>query len=105
MSMAPTTDQQSQRTDLGQRVYLLGIFAILVVEAICTHLGCTPAYRTEPGAPDLGPEWPAGFYCPCHGSRYDLAGRVFKNVPAPLNLVVPPHVYHGNTLVIGTEPA
>jgi ubiquinol-cytochrome c reductase iron-sulfur subunit len=75
--------------------------AILVVEAICTHLGCIPAFRPEPGAPDLGPGWPGGFYCPCHGSRYDLAGRVFKNVPAPLNLVVPPHAYQGNVLVIG----
>jgi ubiquinol-cytochrome c reductase iron-sulfur subunit len=75
--------------------------AILVVEAICTHLGCIPAFRPEPGAPDLGPGWPGGFYCPCHGSRYDLAGRVFKNVPAPLNLVVPPHAYQGDKLVIG----
>jgi ubiquinol-cytochrome c reductase iron-sulfur subunit len=75
--------------------------AFLVVEAICTHLGCIPAFRPEPGAPDLGAAWPGGFYCPCHGSRYDLAGRVFKSVPAPLNLVVPPHAYQGNVLVIG----
>jgi ubiquinol-cytochrome c reductase iron-sulfur subunit len=71
--------------------------AFLVVEAVCTHLGCTPAFR-----PDLGADWPGGFYCPCHGSKYDLAGRVFRNVPAPLNLVVPPHAYHGaDTIVIG----
>jgi ubiquinol-cytochrome c reductase iron-sulfur subunit len=75
----------------------------LVVEAVCTHLGCTPVFRPEPGAPDLGESWPGGFYCPCHGSKYDLAGRVFKNVPAPLNLVVPPHAYHADRLVIGEE--
>jgi ubiquinol-cytochrome c reductase iron-sulfur subunit len=78
--------------------------AFLVVEAVCTHLGCTPAFRPEVAAPDLGPGWPGGFYCPCHGSKYDLAGRVFVNVPAPLNLVVPPYSYHGPTrLVIGEE--
>jgi ubiquinol-cytochrome c reductase iron-sulfur subunit len=75
----------------------------LVVTAICTHLGCIPVYRPEPGAADLPPGWPGGFYCPCHGSTYDLAGRVFKNVPAPLNLEVPPHAYHGDKLVIGDE--
>jgi ubiquinol-cytochrome c reductase iron-sulfur subunit len=77
--------------------------AFLVVEAICTHLGCIPVFRPEPGAPDLGGDWPGGFYCPCHGSKYDLAGRVFVNVPAPLNLAVPPHAYHGDRLVIGEE--
>lgn len=75
----------------------------LVLVAICTHLGCIPAFRPEPGAPDLGADWPGGFYCPCHGSRFDLAGRVFRNVPAPRNLEVPPHVYHGDKLVIGEE--
>jgi ubiquinol-cytochrome c reductase iron-sulfur subunit len=75
----------------------------LVVTAICTHLGCIPVYRPEPGAADLPPGWPGGFYCPCHGSAYDLSGRVFKNVPAPLNLEVPPYAYHGDQLVIGDE--
>ena len=75
----------------------------LVLVAICTHLGCIPAFRPEPGAPDLGADWPGGFYCPCHGSRFDLAGRVFRNVPAPRNLEVPPHVYHGDKLVIGEQ--
>jgi ubiquinol-cytochrome c reductase iron-sulfur subunit len=75
----------------------------LVVTAICTHLGCIPVFRPEPGAPDLPAGWPGGFYCPCHGSTYDLAGRVFKNVPAPLNLEVPPYVYRGKLLIIGDE--
>lgn len=72
----------------------------LVVTGVCTHLGCTPVYRPEPAVADLGPEWPGGFYCPCHGSRFDLAGRVFKNVPAPLNLEVPRHMYLSETRVL-----
>jgi ubiquinol-cytochrome c reductase iron-sulfur subunit len=72
---------------------------------VCTHLGCIPGYRPDPGASaELGDEWPGGFYCPCHGSRFDLAGRVFKNVPAPLNLEIPPHTYLGETrLLIGED--
>jgi ubiquinol-cytochrome c reductase iron-sulfur subunit len=77
----------------------------LVVTAVCTHLGCTPVFRPEPGAADIGPDWPGGFYCPCHGSRFDLAGRVFRNVPAPTNLEVPPHTYEGQKLVIGEDTA
>jgi ubiquinol-cytochrome c reductase iron-sulfur subunit len=73
-----------------------------VLEAVCTHLGCVPAFRPQPGATDIGADWPGGFYCPCHGSKFDLAGRVFKNVPAPTNLTVPPHGYLSDaTLVIG----
>lgn len=74
----------------------------LVLVGICTHLGCSPTYRPEQGAPDLGADWPGGFFCPCHGSRFDLAGRVFKNVPAPTNLEVPPYRYLSDTkLLIG----
>lgn len=76
----------------------------LVVIGICTHLGCIPLYRPEVAAVDLGPDWPGGFYCPCHGSRFDLAGRVVKNVPAPRNLEVPPHIYLSETrLLIGQD--
>lgn len=71
----------------------------LVVTGICTHLGCVPVFRPDVAPADLGPEWPGGFYCPCHGSRFDLAGRVFKNVPAPRNLEVPPHAYLGEGLL------
>ena len=75
-----------------------------VAIGICTHLGCVPVYRPEPGAADLGPDWPGGFYCPCHGSKFDLAGRVFKNVPAPRNLEVPEYAYLSDTrLVVGTD--
>jgi ubiquinol-cytochrome c reductase iron-sulfur subunit len=75
----------------------------VVLTAICTHLGCVPVFRPEPDAPDLPPGWPGGFYCPCHGSMFDLAGRVFRNVPAPRNLEVPPHLFQGNKLVIGAD--
>jgi ubiquinol-cytochrome c reductase iron-sulfur subunit len=64
-------------------------FAVLV--GICTHLGCSPTFRPEVAPADLGPDWKGGFFCPCHGSSFDLAGRVYKGVPAPTNLVVPPH--------------
>lgn len=72
-----------------------------VVVGICTHLGCSPTAKLKAGG-DMGDSWPGGFYCPCHGSKFDLAGRVFKGSPAPTNLVVPPHSYaDDNTLVIG----
>ena len=66
-------------------------FAVLI--GICTHLGCSPTFRPEVAPADLGPDWKGGFFCPCHGSTFDLAGRVYKGVPAPTNLVVPPHQY------------
>lgn len=78
---------------------------LFVVIGICTHLGCIPLYVPKPGDPSVGPTWPGGFHCPCHGSLYDLAGRVFKNVPAPLNLPVPRHRYVSDTVVrIGEDP-
>lgn len=76
----------------------------LVLIGICTHLGCIPTFRPKPGAPDIGASWPGGFYCPCHGSKFDLAGRVFKNVPAPTNLEVPPYEFASMpTLLIGED--
>lgn len=78
---------------------------VLVVVAVCTHLGCTPSQRFTPGAqPSLPDDWPGGFLCPCHGSTYDLAGRVFKDKPAPQNLDVPPYMFtSATTLVIGKD--
>ncbi|MFT4058549.1 MAG: ubiquinol-cytochrome c reductase iron-sulfur subunit [Legionella sp.] len=74
----------------------------LVLVGICTHLGCSPKYKPTLG--DLGTDWPGGFFCPCHGSTFDLAGRVFKNVPAPINMEVPPHYFiNQQTLVIGED--
>ena len=77
---------------------------IAVLEAICTHLGCIPSFRPTPGAPDIGTTWPGGFYCPCHGSKFDFAGRVFKNVPAPTNLSVPNYQFASDSmLLIGVD--
>ena len=77
---------------------------IAVLEAICTHLGCIPSFRPTAGASDIGASWPGGFYCPCHGSKFDFAGRVFKNVPAPTNLTVPPYQFASeSTLLIGAD--
>lgn len=77
---------------------------ILVVEGVCTHLGCSPVYRKDIAPADLGADWLGGFFCPCHGSKFDLAGRVYKGVPAPTNLVVPPHTYLSESqLLIGSE--
>ncbi|MCE7914896.1 MAG: ubiquinol-cytochrome c reductase iron-sulfur subunit [Nitrosomonas sp. PRO4] len=77
---------------------------ILVTEGVCTHLGCSPVFRKDIAPADLGPDWQGGFFCPCHGSKFDLAGRVYKNVPAPTNMVVPPHMYMSDSrLLIGSE--
>ncbi len=74
----------------------------LVVVGICTHLGCMPKLHAKAGDPLLGASWPGGYYCPCHGSRYDLAARVMDGSPAPLNLPVPPHYYRDEkTIVVG----
>jgi ubiquinol-cytochrome c reductase iron-sulfur subunit len=70
-----------------------------VAVALCTHLGCVPTYRPAIAPADLGPDWKGGFFCPCHGSRYDLAGRVYKDVPAPNNLPVPPYFYVKDTVI------
>ncbi len=78
---------------------------IAVLVGICTHLGCIPTFRPTPGAPDIGAAWPGGFYCPCHGSKFHLAGRVFRNVPAPTNLAVPPYRFaSAASLLIGAGP-
>ncbi len=76
---------------------------MLVAVGICTHLGCSPTFRKDLGAPDLGADWPGGFFCPCHGSRFDLAARVFKGVPAPTNLVIPPHKYLSDSRILVGE--
>ena len=78
---------------------------VMVFVGLCTHLGCTPKFRPEVGAEDLGgDEWLGGFYCPCHGSRFDLAGRVYSGAPASANLVVPPHSFEGDSvLVVGID--
>jgi ubiquinol-cytochrome c reductase iron-sulfur subunit len=77
----------------------------LVLVGVCTHLGCIPKYFPKPDPTDPAPSWPGGFFCPCHGSKYDLAGRVFTGVPAPYNLPVPPYRFPNDmTLRVGENP-
>jgi ubiquinol-cytochrome c reductase iron-sulfur subunit len=77
---------------------------IAVLVGICTHLGCSPTFRPDIAAADLGADWLGGFFCPCHSSKFDLAGRVFQGVPAPTNLVVPPHKYlSDNVILVGED--
>ena len=71
-----------------------------IAVGLCTHLGCSPTYRPEVAPADLGKDWNGGFFCPCHGSKFDLAGRVYKSVPAPLNLEIPKHVYLSEHVVL-----
>ena len=94
----------------GQPAYISGEARalneeLLVIVGLCTHLGCAPKFRPEVGAADMGgDEWLGGFFCPCHGSKFDLAGRVYKGVPASANLEVPPYSFEGeNVLVIGVD--
>lgn len=80
---------------------------LLVIAGVCTHLGCSPTYKKEVGAAagDLGADWPGGFFCPCHQSKFDMSGRVFKGMPAPKNLEVPPYSFVSeNEILIGEEP-
>ncbi|MEM8593889.1 MAG: ubiquinol-cytochrome c reductase iron-sulfur subunit [Pseudomonadota bacterium] len=72
----------------------------LVVVGLCTHLGCSPKSRPEKAPADLGADWVGGFFCPCHGSKFDLSGRVFKGVPAPTNLMVPPYRFESDALIV-----
>jgi len=104
---AKLTDPESTSAD--QPAYIKGEARainpeVLVMIGSCTHLGCIPAYRPESPAPDIMPDWQGGFYCPCHGSKFDFSGRVFNGSPAPVNLAVPPHNVVGNTLTIGVDP-
>lgn len=96
-SMAP------QQPDYARNAYRSIRPEILVLIGVCTHLGCSPTYRPEVAPADLGSDWQGGFFCACHGSRFDLAGRVFQGVPAPVNLAVPPHRYVSDTLILVGE--
>jgi ubiquinol-cytochrome c reductase iron-sulfur subunit len=96
MPMQPAYAANEQRSIKPEYLVLIGI---------CTHLGCSPSQKLEAGAESgLGADWHGGFFCPCHGSKFDLAGRVFKGAPAPANLEVPPHTYLSDSrLLIGED--
>lgn len=101
----PDSNELSQQPYYAKNPYRSINPEYMVMVGICTHLGCSPTYRPEFAPPDLGPQWKGGFFCPCHGSRFDLAGRVFAGVPAPSNLVVPSYHYvTGTRIIIGVDP-
>lgn len=91
--------EQEQQPPYAQNEYRSIRPEILVVVGTCTHLGCSPLPRLQPNG-EMGAGWPGGFYCPCHGSKFDLAGRVYKGVPAPLNLLVPPYRFLGESVIL-----
>lgn len=97
--------EQEQQPGYAKNEYRSLRPEILVLIGLCTHLGCSPTYRPELGAADLGGDsWLGGFFCPCHGSKFDLAGRVYKGVPAPTNLEVPPYSFESdNVIVVGVD--
>ncbi len=90
--------KEPQQPEYAQNAYRSVKPEYLVLVGLCTHLGCVPTYRPDIGGIDA--DWPGGFYCPCHGSKYDLAGRVYKGVPAPTNLPVPPYRYLDDSLIV-----
>ena len=101
----PNSDQQ-QQPEYAQNDTRSRKKGIAVVKGVCTHLGCAPKFYPEATSQDFDPNWQGGFFCPCHGSKFDLAGRVYANVPAPTNLEVPPHYFEtDSTLVIGSDGA
>lgn len=100
----PNSDETSQQPEFAKNEYRSLNEEFLVLVGICTHLGCSPEYKPEQGEGGLGDGWLGGFYCACHGSRFDLAGRVYKNVPANKNLEVPPYSFvTENRILIGVS--
>ena len=101
------TDPKSQSSDQPQYAeneYRAAKPEIMVMEGVCTHLGCSPQLKPADAKAEMGGDWVGGFYCPCHGSKFDYAGRVFRGAPAPTNLVVPPYMFVSDTtLVIGED--
>jgi len=101
----PNSDRETQQPAYAKNTHRSLKDEYLVMIGLCTHLGCAPTFRPEVAPTDLGPDWKGGFYCPCHGSRFDLAGRVYKGVPAPSNMEVPPYRFINDTLIeIGVDP-
>jgi ubiquinol-cytochrome c reductase iron-sulfur subunit len=96
----PDSEETDQQPDYARNEYRSIKPAILVLISSCTHLGCVPTSRFEVAPSDLGPDWVGGFFCPCHGSKFDFSGRVFAGVPAPLNLEVPPYRFVGDSIIL-----
>jgi ubiquinol-cytochrome c reductase iron-sulfur subunit len=103
-SLKDAASAESEQPEYARNVSRARRPEFLVIEGTCTHLGCLPKSRFEKAQPDLGADWPGGFFCPCHGSKFDLAGRVFAGSPASVNLRIPPYAFpNDSTLVIGQD--
>jgi len=101
----PESEELSQQPHYAKNKFRAVNPEFMIMIGLCTHLGCAPTFRPELAPDDLGAQWQGGFFCPCHGSTYDLAGRVYLGKPAPSNLVVPPYRYVTNTrILIGVDP-
>jgi ubiquinol-cytochrome c reductase iron-sulfur subunit len=102
--LADPASDQSKQPDYAKNDARAVKPEYFVVLGVCTHLGCAPMSRFEPGDAELGADWPGGFYCPCHGSKFDLSGRVFRGVPAPTNLEIPPYTFaDSGHILIGVD--
>jgi ubiquinol-cytochrome c reductase iron-sulfur subunit len=101
----PGSDVVSQQPEYAQNPYRAISEGLLVIEGVCTHLGCSPQFIPSVEPQSFDSEWMGGFFCPCHGSRFDMAGRVYSGMPAPTNLVVPPHLIEGGLVTIGEDTA
>ena len=95
--------KSSEQPKYAENEYRSAKPEIMVMEGVCTHLGCSPQLKSAEAKGEMGADWVGGFYCPCHGSKFDLAGRVFRGAPAPVNLKVPPYTLTENTVVIGED--
>jgi ubiquinol-cytochrome c reductase iron-sulfur subunit len=102
-SLKDPQSEKSEQPQYAKNPVRASVPEVLVLIGVCTHLGCLPKQRFEPGVPELGASWPGGFFCPCHGSRFDLAGRVFQGSPASVNLRIPPYTIAGQTLTVGVD--
>lgn len=99
----PASENVDQQPEYAQNAHRSRKPETLVLIGICTHLGCSPTYRPDIAPADLGDDWLGGFFCPCHSSKFDMAGRVYQGVPAPTNLAVPPHYYLTETTILVGE--
>lgn len=97
----PDSEVATQQPPFAENIYRAREERYLVVVGLCTHFGCAPNYRPEVAPADLGDDWRGGFFCPCHGSRFDLAGRVYRGMPAPTNLEVPEYVITDDVIRVG----
>ena len=102
----PDSQVETQQPEYAKNAYRSVKPETLILVGSCTHLGCSPKYVPEVEPQPFDPEWSGGFFCPCHSSRFDMAGRVYTGVPAPTNLAVPPHSYlDSNRIMIGVDPS